>query len=171
MFGKLGKYISRALTPKHGMRATRKKYLPKVAGGAALIGSGIAIDKTINAIEGRDEGILDYGADPVYMIDKLFSVLRLEDMHNGAKSGSTFGPAAITTWLMVALFVLGLLYPSLIIYRQLKRCYSKCTNKSNNLDIAAVESKWTSKKAEKVESVNINIPEEKFEKFEVKRPD
>ena len=55
MFGKIAKSVKRIFTPKHGLRATRKKYLPKVAGGVALIGGGVALDKTLNAIEGRQD--------------------------------------------------------------------------------------------------------------------
>ena len=64
---------------------------------------------------------------------------------------------------MIILLVLGAVYPSLIVYRRIKKCYSKCKNKSNNADITTAESKWTSKKARTDESVNIDIPVEKLE--------
>ena len=70
MFGKIAKSIKRAFTPKHGIRATRKKYLPKVAGGVALIGGGVALDKTLNAIEGKQDEYVEYGSDPNNLMDK-----------------------------------------------------------------------------------------------------
>ena len=112
MFSKMGKIFSKALTPKHGLRATRKKYLPKIAGGAALIGSGILADKAINALEGPDESFIEYGTDPLSLVDRSWSIVKLEDVHNGARSGAAFGPASITTWIVIALFAFALLYPS-----------------------------------------------------------
>ena len=72
MFSKIGKCLSEALTPKHSLRATRKKWLPKVAGGAMLVSGGIAVDKTIGLIEGKDEYILDYSQDDVNIVNKSF---------------------------------------------------------------------------------------------------
>ena len=85
MLSKIGKRISKALTPKHGLRATNKKWLPKVAGGAMLIGSGIAVDKTLGLIEDKDQYIVDNGLDDASIVDKSFSVLRLEDLTNCSK--------------------------------------------------------------------------------------
>ena len=126
MLSKIGKRISKALTSKHGFRATNKKWLPKVAVGAMLIGSGIAVDKTLGLIEDKDKYIVDNKADDASIVDKSFSVLCLEDLTNGSKAGFTMGPARISTWVMVALLVLGATYPSLIMYRKLSKCYSKC---------------------------------------------
>ena len=61
------------------------------------VGGGIAVDKTIGLIEGKDEYILDYGQDDVNMVDKSFSILRLEDMTNGSKSRLTLGLAKLST--------------------------------------------------------------------------
>ena len=133
-----------------------------------MIGSGILVDKTINALEGPDETILDYRADPVNMVDRTWSVLKLEDVHNRARSGSAFGPAAISTWVLVILFVLGSFYPSWIIYKQIKKCYSKCSNRTKDIDMKTVDSKWTMKKMEKAGEMGIDIPEETFTKPEFK---
>ena len=76
------------------------------------------------------------------------------------------GPARISTWVMVALLVIRATYPSLIIYRKLSRCYSKC-KKSVNVDNAAVEVRENSTKNETKDSVEINIP---MEKVEFRRP-
>ena len=57
------------LTPKHGLHATHKKYLPKIAGGATLIGSGILADKAINALDGPEESYVEYGTDPTSLVD------------------------------------------------------------------------------------------------------
>ena len=42
-------------TPKHQGKHFRKKWGPKVASGALLIGSGIALDKGINMLTGDDQ--------------------------------------------------------------------------------------------------------------------
>ena len=73
MLGKLAKWISKYLSPKKGLRAT-KKVLPKVASGALLIGSGIAVDKTLGAME-DNPSIVDNGADNSSIIDESFSVI------------------------------------------------------------------------------------------------
>ena len=75
MFGKIAKSVKRIFTPKHGLRATRKKYLPKVAGGVALIGGGVALDKTLNAIEGKQDEYVEYGSDPNNLMDKSWNFL------------------------------------------------------------------------------------------------
>ena len=79
------------------------------------------------------------------------------------------GPAQLLTWLMVILLVLGAIYPSFIVYRNLKRCYSKCKKKFDSADITTTKSRWTSKTAGTESSENINIP--KMKKFEFWRPD
>ena len=97
MFSKVGKILSKVLMPKHGLRATCRKYLPKITGGATLIGSGILADKAINALEGPDESIMEYGTDPSSLMDRSWSIVKLEDVQNGARSGAAFGPTSITT--------------------------------------------------------------------------
>ena len=128
-----------------------------------MISSGIAVDKTLGLIEDKDQYIVDNRPDDASIVDKSFSVLRLEDLTNGSKAGFTMGPARISTWVMVALLVLGATYPSLIVYRKLSRCYSKCKNKSGNADNAAADLTGNSKKTETKDSVEINIPTEKVE--------
>ena len=123
MFGKLGKTVQRIFTPKHGIRATHKKYLPKVAGGAALIGGGIALDKTINALEGSNEAYIEYGTDPSSLVDRSWNLLKLEDVQNGGRTGFGLGPASLSTWLLAALFFCAALYPGWIIFKSAKRCF------------------------------------------------
>ena len=86
MFSKIGKTISRVLTPKHGFRATRKKWAPKVAGGIALVGGGMALDKGLDAIQGTNDEYIEYGVDPTNVVDRSWNILRLEDIQNGGKS-------------------------------------------------------------------------------------
>ena len=124
MFGKLAKSVKRIFTPKHGLRATRKKYLPKVAGGVALIGGGVALDKTLNAIEGTQDTYVEYGNDPNNLVDKSWNLLKLEDVQNGGRTtGFGLGPASLSTWVLAALFFFATLYPSWILFKSAKRCF------------------------------------------------
>ena len=120
MLGKLVKRISKSLSPKKGLRAT-KKVMPKVARGALLIGSGIVADKAMGAMEDHPS-IVDNAADDSNIINESFSFIRMEDLKNGSQEGYTMGPARISTWVMVALLLIGATYPSYIIYKKLYRC-------------------------------------------------
>ena len=123
MFRKLAKSVQRIFTPKHGFRATRKKYLPKVAGGVALIGGGVALDKTLNTIKGTQDAYVEYGNDPNNLVDKSWNLLKLEDVQNGGRTtGFGLGPASLSTWVLAALFFFAALYPSWILFKSAKRC-------------------------------------------------
>ena len=77
MLGKIAKRISKSLTPKNGFHASKKKWHPKLTSGALLIDSGIAVDKTLGAIENKDQYIVENGADDASIVDQSFPVLRL----------------------------------------------------------------------------------------------
>ena len=93
MFGKLVKKISKSFSPKK-VTSTRKKIMPKVATGGLLIGSGIAVDKIMGAMEDKPS-IVDNTADDSNIIDESYSFIRVEDLTNGSPESYTMGPARI----------------------------------------------------------------------------
>ena len=62
------------------------------------------------------------------------------------------GPARISTWVMVALLLIGATYPSYIIYKKLYRCLIRCKEPGNNAAVPV-----------RNDSVEANIPTERIE--------
>ena len=82
MLGKLVKKISKSFSPKKVTIAT-KKIMTKVATGGLLIGSGIAADKIMGAMEDKPP-IVDNAADDSNIIDESYSFILVEDLTNGS---------------------------------------------------------------------------------------
>ena len=164
MFGKIFSSIKRAFTPKHGIRATRKKYAPKVAGGVALIGGGVALDKTLNALEGGQEGYVEYGSDPSNMMDKSWNFLRIEDIQNGRSTQGFLGSISLSTWVLCALFFVAALYPSWLLFKSARRClissclFGKNKNcfKTETSETEATSSSWRMKDVEKLQDADLH---------------
>ena len=153
MFGKIFGSIKRAFTPKHGLRATRKKYAPQVAGGLALVGGGMALDKTMDAIEGGQEGYIEYGSDPSNVLDKSWNLLKIEDIENGRSTQGFPGSVSLSTWVLCGLVFLAAIYPSWLLFKSAKRCIisscifggGKCCYKTKTKEIEASTSSWRAK--------------------------
>ena len=96
--------------------------------------------------------IMDNAANDSKIINESFSVIRLEDLINGSQESYTMGPARISTWVMVALLLIGATYPSYIIYKKLYRCLIKCKESGNSAAVPV-----------RNDSVEANLPTERIE--------
>ena len=85
--------------------------------------------------------------------------------------GAAFGPAAITTWLVIALFACVSLYPGWIMYKNVKRCligrclFGKCFGSNKDTETNTT-TKWTMKDMEKAAEADIQVPEVTFSRPE-----
>ena len=126
MIGKLAKKLSQAFTPKKVTKVT-KRFLPKVATGGLLIGAGIGADKIMQGMEDKPS-IMASAAEDSNLIDESYSFIWVEDLTNGSPKSHTMGPARISTYVMIALLLLGITYPCYIFYKKIYRCQTSPRN-------------------------------------------
>ena len=90
----------------------RKKYLPHVAGGAALLGGGVILDRGVSAITGEDSvkyGDMESGVENIFN-DEGFSILKFEQL-TGEETDTSLNAMDIILYLAVILTIVALSYP------------------------------------------------------------
>ena len=104
--------LARKLKPRHGAHYMRKKYLPHVAGGAALLGGGVLLDRGVGAITGEDSvkyGDMESGVENIFN-DEGFSILKFEQL-TGEETDTSPNAMDIMLYLAVILTIVALSYP------------------------------------------------------------
>ena len=132
MISRLAKKIGQAFSPKKVTKAT-KKVLPKVTTGGLLIGSGIAANKIMQGMEDKPS-IVASAAEDSNLIDESYSFNRVEDLTNGLPESYTMGPACISTYVMIALLLIGITYPCYIFYKKIYKCLTKQRESGNGVE-------------------------------------
>ena len=130
MFGRtLAKKFGKILHPKKVAKASMGA-APKVAGAGLFIGAGIAADKIATGMSEPDyPKVASSGSDDV-MIDKSYSLLKIEDIQNGAKE-NIMTPANIMSVVMVIFILLGMSYPCWRLSKRIIACIKRKKSSSS----------------------------------------
>ena len=62
-------------------------------------------------------------------------------------------PVCWSTWIMVVLLAMGVIYPGMILYRKLCDCFKKCKKTKTQSD-----TRMSTKGSEKIKHMEIGIP-------------
>ena len=130
--------IARKLKPQHGAHYMRKKYLPHVAGGAALLGGGVLLDRGVAAVTGEDSvkyGDMESGVENIFN-NEGFSILKFEQL-TGEEMDTSLNAMDIILYLAVIVTIVALSYPLtkgvMYILRKMKR--NKKTGKQIKIEV------------------------------------
>ena len=132
MISRLAKKIGQAFSPKKVTKAT-KKVLPKVTTGGLLIGSGIAANKIMKGMEAKPSIVASVAEDS-NLINESYSFNWVDDLKNGLPESYTMGPARISTYVMIALLLIGITYPCYIFYKKIYKCLTKHRESGNGVE-------------------------------------
>ena len=101
-----------------------KGMAPKVAGAWLLVGGGIAAEKVVNEFEGEDYPMIMSGSDEVSMVDQSYTLLKVEDVENGAAE-TILTPSRIMTIVMFIFIMAGLIVPCCRLRKRIRAWITK----------------------------------------------
>ena len=104
--------IARRLKPQHGLHYMKKKYLPHVAGGAALLRGGVLLDRGVAAVTGEYSvkyGDMESGVENIFN-DEGFSILKFQEL-TGEEMNAGLDAMDIVLYLAVIVTIVALSYP------------------------------------------------------------